>query len=129
MSDSQEERKASMIAAINDGIDRIEDIKFIEQVYAMVVVEAAKKIQKEETIMSKEKFEMKLEERLLKVEKLSKTCADILENITDESSVIKDSQSNEVIATISGKLDFVINELTEMKKDAAYIELVERNRS
>lgn len=45
MSDSQEERKASMIAAINDGIDRIEDIKFIEQVYAMVVIKAAKQIQ------------------------------------------------------------------------------------
>lgn len=42
---AHQERKASMIAAINDGIDRIEDIKFIEQVYAMVVTKAAKQIQ------------------------------------------------------------------------------------
>ena len=79
--------------------------------------------------MSKEKIEMKLEDRLLKVEKLSKTCADILENITDESSAITDSKEDKVITDLSGKLEFVINTLTEMKKDVAYIELVERNRS
>lgn len=79
--------------------------------------------------MSKEKIEMKLEERILKVEKLSKACADILVNITDESSTITDSKEDKVINDLSGKLDFVINTLTEMKKDVAYIELVERNRS
>lgn len=79
--------------------------------------------------MSKEKIEMKLEERILKVEKLSKACADILVNITDEGSTITDSKEDKVITDLSGKLDFVINTLTEMKKDVAYIELVERNRS
>lgn len=77
--------------------------------------------------MSKEKIEMKLEERILKVEKLSKACADILVNITDEGSKITDSKEDKVITDLSGKLDFVINTLTEMKKDVAYIELVERN--
>lgn len=79
--------------------------------------------------MSKEKIEMKLEERILKVEKLSKACADILMNITDDGSTITDSKEDKVITDISGKLDFVINTLTEMKKDVVYIELLERNRS
>ena len=72
--------------------------------------------------MNQEQLEMKLEDKTLRIEEISRFCATVLQNLTDESSTIKDSDSDIVLSGMSEKLDFVINELTAMKKDVELIE-------
>lgn len=75
--------------------------------------------------MNQEQLEMKLEARILKIEEVSRFYAGILENITDEGSTVTVSGSDEALCTMREKIDFLIAELTLIKKDAELIESVE----
>lgn len=77
-------------------------------------------------MMNQEQLEMKLEDKTLKIEETSRFCATVLQNLCDESSTITDSGSDIALSGIGEKLDFVINELTAMKKDVDLIESVEK---
>ena len=75
--------------------------------------------------MNQEQLEMKLEDKTLKVEKMSRFCSVVLKNLCDEGSTITDDKSDDCLSGMGEKLDFVINELTDMKKDVDLIESVE----
>lgn len=76
--------------------------------------------------MNQEQLEAKLEEKTLKVEEMSRFCGTVLQSLCDVSSTITDSGSDITLSGMGEKLDFVINELTAMKKDVDLIESVEK---
>ncbi|EGO7832330.1 hypothetical protein FH947_001898 [Enterococcus faecalis] len=75
--------------------------------------------------MNQEQLEMKLEHKTLEIEEMSRFCATVLQNLCDEGSTITHEESDKCLSKISEKLDFVINELTDTKKDVDLIESVE----
>ena len=74
--------------------------------------------------MNQEQLEMKLEDKTLKIEEMSRFCATVLQNLCDEGSTIANKDSDIILTGMGEKLDFVINELTDMKKDVDLIESV-----
>lgn len=73
-------------------------------------------------MMNQEQLEMRLEDKTLKVEETSRFCATVLQNLCDESSTVTNEESDVVLSDMGEKLEFVINELTAMKKDVDLIE-------